>query len=839
MMTPHPAPRLLQAVILVVLLVAGALPFEADARMKRVAPGTVPELREGEGLVLVAVDSSVPVHAVRVSRNGRQFGAGVMRDLPAGLSFTLYVAPAGEYAFREVDLVYRWRLSLRDDPEFRFRVSAGEITYPGELLYRPRTLWIAEVDIANRALAAIDWLEREHPDVYRRYPLAYSGHYPDPFPAFYLAERGATSVDAALLAPPEPAAPLPLDPALLWQRDRIVDVSLNPAGTLAALHMRGDGFHAIELVDLAARARSEVIRSPEAFSDIEWSGDDRLVLTVRVPDQTPLVTVVKAHDDGNGGHRFERLRLPRRGVVVDVLADQPGHILFASSAERGGLMVHRLDISSQASLDRFRFDWRTRLNAGVSNDIGWITDGSGALRMALIVKDDRHQLVHVRDGQMVPAFDLGEELGFEPLRLSTDGTLLYGLSDVDREQRDVIAYDLVAGKVTATVFTRPGVDIVGPLFDARNEVIGATYYRNGRLVSEYLAGDSESLSQAVQQVFPGQAVATAARSRDGRHSLLWVEAAHRPPTLYHFDATQRRVDMIDDAAPWLAEQRFAPTEVVSVEAVDGQRLEGFLTLPEAEGRRPLVVFPHGGPIGVADRLHFDREVQFLAALGYAVLRVNFRGSDGYGRAFREAGHRNYGRLIEDDVDAAIRHVLATHALDERRICMVGASYGGYSGLVAAVRWPERFRCVVAIAGVTDLALFFTASDGARNARSRKRFEEVIGDPRTGLEEMMAHSPLYQYQRLQVPVMLVHGAKDRRVDFEHARRLQRMLAIAGRPPVGIEFPDAAHSFKEVDDVINTWTAVAGFLQQHLPVDGAKANESVGTEPAGEPDAGRQL
>jgi dipeptidyl aminopeptidase/acylaminoacyl peptidase len=814
-MTRHSASRLLPAVVQFVLILACALPVDADARMRRVDPGKVPELRADEGLVLVAVESSVPVHAVRVSRNGRQFGAGTMRGLPAGQSFALYVAPAGAYAFREVELFRGWRLSLRDDPEFRFTVAAGEITYPGELLYKPRTLWVANVDVANRALTAIDWLEREHPALQQRYRLSYSGHYPDPFPAFYREERGEAAVDAALLPPPEPDEPLPLDPALLWRADRIVDASLNPAGTLAALHVRTDEGHAIELVDLVARARAEVIRSAHAFSDIEWSGDDRLVLSVRVPQQPTLVTVVQAHDDGNGGRRFERLRLPRRGVVVDVLADDPRHILFASVAERGGLMVHRLDISSQAALDRFRFDWRTRLNAGVSNDIAWITDGSGALRMALIEREEGRQLVHLRDGQPVPVFDLGEDMGFEPLRLSADGTLLYGLSDSEREQRDVIAWDLATGRVASTVFSRPGVDIVAPLFDARNEIIGASYYLNGRLVSEYLADDSEQMSRSLQQAFPGQTVSTAQRSRDGRHALLWVEAADRPPTLYHFDATLRRAAVIDDIAPWLAELRYAPTRVVAFEAVDGQRLEGFLTLPEGEGSRPLVVFPHGGPIGVADRLHFDREVQFLAALGYAVLRVNFRGSDGYGRAFREAGHRNYGRLIEDDVDAAIRHVLATHPLDEQRICMVGASYGGYSGLVAAVRWPERFRCVVAIAGVTDLALFFTASDGARNARARKRFEEVIGDPRSGLDEMVAHSPLYQYRRLQVPVMLVHGAKDRRVDLEHARRLQRMLAIAGRPPVGIEFPDAGHAFGEVDDVIRTWRAVAGFLQQHAP------------------------
>src|SRR5690554_1497508 len=214
-------------------------------------------------------------------------------------------------------------------------------------------------------------------------------------------------------------------------------------------------------------------------------------------------------------------------------------------------------------------------------------------------------------------------------------------------------------------------------------------------------------------------VNTVERSQDGQVMILWADAGDQPPRLYHLDVARRKASLVGSSQPWLEGWTFAPTEVVAFRAGDGLEMEAFLTIPHGDVDRPLVVLPHGGPIGIADTLHFDPEVQFIASLGYAVLRVNFRGSAGYGRAFREAGHGNLGTLIEDDIDAAIRHVLERYSLDAERMCVVGSSYGGYSALVAAVRWPERFRCVVSIAGVSDRALMFTASDSGRSSEGRR------------------------------------------------------------------------------------------------------------------------
>lgn len=164
------------------------------------------------------------------------------------------------------------------------------------------------------------------------------------------------------------------------------------------------------------------------------------------------------------------------------------------------------------------------------------------------------------------------------------------------------------------------------------------------------------------------------------------------------------------------------------------------------------------------------------------------------------------------------------------MCALGSSYGGYSAMVSAIRWPQRFRCVVSIAGVSDRALFFTASDIGGDAETRRRMELLMGDPSLAadLAEMQATSPLYRYRDLQVPLMLVHGGEDARVDYEHTRRLVRMLNLAGRTPVLMTFPDEGHGLEKLESLERAWTAIAGFLGQYLGPPAASA-ASVGPSP----------
>lgn len=791
----------------------------------KVDPGDEPALEADEGLLLVSIDSDVGLASVRFGRHGSSVGTGFLKDIPAGRTSQLYRLPAGRYQWTTVVLVDRWSwvggFNLADEAEFGFEVKAGRVNYAGDLVYRSSGSVRAQMRLSNRALLALDWMQAEHPVLGTKLPFLYSGYYPDPFPAFYdEARRNARHLPANLdagRAAPQPGT-LPLPPGTLWKDAYLEDVALSPDGhwIVEAMREKPD-LWALGIFNAEKGTGQRITTSRVPFEDVRWESDRTLLATTR-STEGPRLRAFHFAESTEGKLTVTTVEGPVGGEVVDMLPAEPGVVLYQRRDNSGQLVVHRLDLNSEDAAKLFnRLRSRDRLNLGVTDDLRWFADGSGRLRAALARKGEHDVvLMHGQGGVYREILSYHASAGFQPLRLSHSGDLFYGLSDEGRGQRELVEFDPVRGRVARTLYSKPGVDLVSAIFDDRRIPIGATYYQDGLLVTDYFDEAGRNLEKMLHAAFPGKTVTTTQRSRDASQMLVWVDGSDQPPQLYLLDTVKRSAQLFDELAPDLAGRKFVPAQVLRVRAGDGLPIEAFLTLPTGEGKRPLVVMVHGGPIGISDDLHFNREVQFLASLGYAVLQVNYRGSDGYGKAFLEAGYRNYGKLIEDDIDAAIRSALASYPLDESRMCAVGTSYGGYSAMVAAIRWPQRFRCVVSIAGISDLGLFFTASDGGRDSRVRQAMERIIGNPGNAedLAGMQATSPVYRYQELKVPVMLVHGGQDARVDMEHTRRLVRLLNLADRQPVVMVFPDEGHGLQKLGNVRQAWTSIAGFLGEYL-------------------------
>lgn len=799
--------------------------------MRRVDPGEEPKLAPDEGLVVISVDTSEPIGSVHVGPVGGK--AKVLNALAPGRNSFLFAARAGEYEWQQMKLIsgYMYARFKIGKPEYRFTVVPGKIVYPGDLVLRPESLTRSYIQIHNRTLPIMDWLEAKHAALYQRLPFEYIGYYPDPFPGHYRAAlaknaRPVTELNEGREAPKPASLPIPAD--VMWKPSRVAAVALNPTGDLLAQSVREEeGYWSLNLIDLRAGISQRLAVSQAVPDTLRWKGNRTLIAASGGwhGDHTVFeVGVAKKGDE----YVVKKLPLLGEGRIVDMLPSQPGEILYEGYDSSGKLVVHRVVLTGDKAIRGFvTTRSRERLNQGATNDRAWYADGNGRLRAALIARDDTSVLVHGTNGVFHDVLKGDDDFAFDPLGLSFDGNTIYGLTDEDRAQRELVALDPVTRKITHTLFSKPGVDIVGAVFNERREPVAVRYFESGRRVTEYFDETNRKLIEWVRTAFPGKMVTVLDRSDDNRQLILWVDSADHPPQLYHLDANSKQASLIEDMAPWLSGKKFAPAHVIKAKGSDGLPIEAFLTLPEGTGKRPLVVFPHGGPVGISDSLTFNYDVQFLASQGYAVLQVNFRGSEGYGKAFREAGHRNYGRLIEDDIDAALKAALAAYPLDESRMCAVGASYGGYSALISAIRWPSRFRCAVSLSGISDRALFFSASDNVRSVKGRPRLERLMGNPRTDMAEMQATSPLYHTRELTLPVMLVHGREDMRVDFEHTRRLVRMLNLENRPPVVLAIPEMGHSLDDVRIADIVWTGIAGFLQQHLGPGQATATNAAAT------------
>jgi dienelactone hydrolase len=822
----------------------------AFAGVHKVGPGDAVTLAPNEGLLVIAVDSTLDIENLRIDRSGVAIGEGLLRRIGKGRTTQLFAVPAGRYRWKSfTHSVFRY--DLGDAAELAFEVKPGVVNYPGDLIVRPQHGM--SLHVSNRGLLAMDWLRQQHPQAWSAYELAYTGHYPDPFPARYRDLAAATArTDATADEPASGVLPLPV--ATLFRPGMLEAVELNGAGNLLAMvtteplapaptpaapdakskDSRVRKFAALldlhnarrtpptqqfvlELIDLQTGQVERLLALPREISRLDWTDDRTLLVSVGVTRDSGRLLAVHAIDEAGKPRRYEVLAVPKAGFVVDPLPGT-GHILFASRPalpRQAGVAVHRLDMRTQAAIDDFDFSTSKELDRGVNDDSAWFTDAQGRLRAAVAVREDTEVLLHGQDGVFGEVMALDDPDAFSPVALSADGNRFIGFSAKDREQRDLVEFDPATGKVGRTLFSRPGTDVSDALFDGARRLIGATYLEAGLDVSHYFDADSSRIDRRLRHAFAGRSVSILARDAQARNFILLVGGSDAPEAIYHFNADDNTAALVQHTRPWLEKTRFAPAQVLHARSTDGFDIESYLTLPVGTpGRVPLVVLAHGGPIGVRDTRNFDPEVQFLASLGYAVLQVNFRGSDGYGSQFAEAGRKNYGTRIEDDIDAALAAALAAYPLDAGRMCMMGASYGGYSAMVSAIRWPGRFKCVVSMSGVSDRALFFTASDSGRSEAGREALEAAIGDPRTQMDEMLRYSPLYQVDKLTVPLLLVHGTEDRRVDYEHTRRLVRLLDSVGRPPVLITLQGAGHGIDEDADRKRVYEAVAGFLRANL-------------------------
>jgi dipeptidyl aminopeptidase/acylaminoacyl peptidase len=227
-------------------------------------------------------------------------------------------------------------------------------------------------------------------------------------------------------------------------------------------------------------------------------------------------------------------------------------------------------------------------------------------------------------------------------------------------------------------------------------------------------------------------------------------------------------------------------------ASDGLELEAILTVPRGTSMEnlPMVLVPHGGPHGVSDTWYFDGDAQFLASRGYLVLQVNYRGSGDRGYAFEDAGYQKWGTRIQQDLIDGVKWAEAQHYADPKRVCVYGGSFGGYSAMMSVIRAPGLFKCAVGYAGIYDLGMMYKKGDIHESESGRSYLRTAIGTNEAVLD---ANSPDKLADKIDVPVLLVHGEDDQRAPFAQAKAMRAALDAAHKPYEWLVKPGEGHGF----------------------------------------------
>jgi dipeptidyl aminopeptidase/acylaminoacyl peptidase len=307
-------------------------------------------------------------------------------------------------------------------------------------------------------------------------------------------------------------------------------------------------------------------------------------------------------------------------------------------------------------------------------------------------------------------------------------------------------------------------------------------------------------------------------------------------TWYLLDMQARRLKRFAMVNPQVDPKKMRPMETTTFAAKDGMAIPAYLTRPEkATGPAPMVVMIHGGPTA-RNRWAWDPEVQVLAQRGYVVLQPQFRGSTGFGAKFMEAGFGQWGLGMQDDITAGVEAMIQRGIADPRRICIYGASYGGYAALWGLVKTPQLYRCGVSFAGVSDIELMLTDwSDANSNKVTRELIRFRVGDVSLSKAQFDAVSPLKHADRIEAPVLLMHGDKDERVPISHSRKMMSALDANKKTYEWHEFAGEGHGLTAVESRQVFLRKLLAFLEKYIAPDKAPAPTDETDSPApGEPD-----
>lgn len=641
-------------------------------------------------------------------------------------------------------------------------------------------------------------------------------------------------VGSSIAAPP-PAAHFGRTPAMS-------KVVMSPDGLRLAWSESTATGDIVIMFDLQTRQQLRAFNVDEFLKlrDLDWADADTLLITVsrtilpRYGDNPQPMEFWRTQAVDAVGESGRTLLMEQgdRGMVaaasiVAVSTTKPDTVIMSSfdwsEANAAPALGSRVAAGRQRSgwVDNlYEVDTRTgkgtRIAAGSNFSEQWVVDADGKpvarsdwnparSEFRILAKDGAawRDAYRQSDGEVPGLAGLSED-GKAILMIATRGGTHDKLWSVPLD-----------GSAPGVVIEDPTLDVMSVKIDRFTRHAVAVTFGGVEQPMRWINAAAEARYKTLKRSFPGMRVQSWDRSTDGSRMLAHVSSPSSPAIYYLVDFKAKTADIVGEEYPELADQPLGPMQAITYAARDGYEIPAYLTLPPGveASNLPLVVLPHGGPES-RDLPQFDWWVQFLATRGYAVLQPQFRGSSGFGDAHREAGVRQWGKRMQDDVTDGVKAMIERRIADPRRICIVGASYGGYSALAGAAFTPEFYACAASINGVTDLPMIIGSELNSAGAESDSvaYWKSHIGSAQD--PDVIGRSPARHADKIRAPVLLLHGSDDTVVPIAQSELMAKRLTEAGKPHKLLRLQGEDHWLTRGATRTAVLSELEKFLAEHL-------------------------
>ncbi len=655
----------------------------------------------------------------------------------------------------------------------------------------------------------------------------------------------AALVALGLLGAPVAAA---VDVQAYVKKDRFNDIKLSPNGDYYAATVAFEDRTALVVLRRSDNKLTANFRMGKNthVADFQWVNPERVLISMAEkfgaldqPQHTGELYAINA--DGTQPEILIGWRVQGEGLgtliqpkkvervaaflVDDLPADDKDVVISVSPFSNDPFTrAERMDVYSGR---------RAPLARAPVRNAEFITDNKGVVRFATGSGTDNIRKVYYRQGDGAAWKLLSDEAvtGHKetPLGFSADDATAYFETEQAKGPNAIIAFDI--GSETRKELLRDNdVDPARIIYRNGTNIPVGAFFVDGKPRTAFFdnAAPEARLYRSLEAAFANASVRITSQTADGRLALVQVSSDRNPGDFYFFDTVTKKADYLLSRRDWFDPEDMGEMRPITLAARDGLPLHGYVTLPKGSSGKnlPTVVLAHGGPFDIQDVWGFDGDAQMLAEAGYAVLQVNFRGSGGYGQAFTDAGARQWGGTMQDDLTDATRWLIQQGIADPGKVCIYGASYGAYASLMGVAKEPGLYRCAAGYVGVYDLPTMHTEGDIQQRGSGETYLREWIGE-RTALA---AASPNRIADRIKVPVFLAAGGEDKRAPIAHSKLMERALIKAGVPVETLYYDTEGHGFYVEAHQKEYYTRLLAFLSRHL-------GGGVATTGGGAPDAAK--
>ncbi len=635
------------------------------------------------------------------------------------------------------------------------------------------------------------------------------------------------------------AADARLGPEAFFQNPSMTSARLSPDGKTLAILVAPTPTDRVKLIALDVKTMKPTVLAQFESTDVDyvdWVSDKRLVfkLADRRASQGEVHEAWGLYAINIDGSYFRQLVTQHGNKFVKDSQEREllpwyTHYIGAADPQHDSDDVY---VAVPALFDHGGSDYKLKRLSTVTGHVkeidtppgadGWVFDATGELRVTTSYLSGLDKVM-LRDVATGAWSTLGEFDAFTSSDAIApgviDGDRLFVTATQGRDTRSIYTVDLKTRTLSDKPFLQSDRYDLNPRYIVKDGKLLGIRYTIDAQVTQWLDPAMAAVQAKIDDALPDTANLVSIGSRSDAHVFVVSSFSDRiPGVFYLFDAERNKLTELGKAHPEVVPSRMSGMEPVRYAARDGLQIPAWLTVPQGAERKglPLVVLVHGGPFVRGREWQWNPEVQFLAARGYAVLEPEFRGSRGYGTKLFKAGWKQWGLAMQDDVADGVKWAVAQGLVDPKRVCIAGASYGGYAVLMGLINDPQLYRCGIDWVGVTDIDLIYTAnwSDLSRTW-AEYGMPKLVGDRVADAEQLRATSPIRNAARIHAPLLMAYGGEDWRVPIVHGEKMHdELMKQPGADVQWVVYSQEGHGWATVATNIDFWNRAAAFLDKNI-------------------------